>query len=115
MVTAERRATARDAQSGGFAPRRHAARWRAWPALSTIAWVLAAAPAPAQTASEVAVVINENSAASFLVGEHYVKARGIPPSNVFRLRTATDDTIEREAFVTTIEQPLAVAPASIRS
>ena len=46
-----------------------------------------AAPAAAQTAENVAVVINEASAESRQIGEYYVKAREIPAANVIRLMT----------------------------
>src|SRR5262249_40570226 len=35
----------------------------------------------------------------------------LPPSNVLRIKTSTDDAIERDAYVRTIEQPLAAAIA----
>ena len=64
------------------------------------------ASAKAQSAENVAVVINENSADSQRIGEHYAKTRGLPASNVFRIRTITDEAIERSAYLRTIEAPL---------
>lgn len=40
----------------------------------------------ALAAQELAVVINENDPESVAVGEYYVRARGIPPANVVRVR-----------------------------
>jgi uncharacterized protein (TIGR03790 family) len=75
-----------------------------------IAAVLAAAGAArAQTAENVAVVINEASPESRQVGEHYVKARGIPAENVIRLKTTTDESIQPAAYATTIQLPVSAA------
>ena len=72
---------------------------------------LPARSASAQTAENVAVVINVNSEASQRIGEYYAKRRGIPESNVIRLRTAVDEAIDRDPFVVTIQQPIAAALA----
>ena len=68
-----------------------------------------ATPARAQTAENVAVVINEASPESKQIGEYYVKARGIPAANVIRLQTTTDETIQPAAFLLTIQAPIASA------
>src|SRR5688572_1148296 len=75
--------------------------------------VLLACPWPvrAQSAENVAVVINDLSSDSQRVGEHYVQVRGIPPSNVFRIKTAVSDTIGRDEYLRAIEGPLAKAIA----
>lgn len=70
-----------------------------------------AGTASAQTADNVGVVINDNSPVSRQVGEYYVRKRGIPASNVFHIKTSTDETIERGPYVTTIEQPLGASIA----
>jgi uncharacterized protein (TIGR03790 family) len=70
---------------------------------------LATTPALAQSAENVAVVINDNSDASRRIGEHYAKTRGLPASNVLRIRTITDDAIGRAEYVGTIERPLGQA------
>ena len=58
-------------------------RWfRGCVAASGAAPVWPAAPPSAQTAENVAVVINEASAESRQIGEYYVKARDIPAANV---------------------------------
>ncbi len=63
----------------------------------------------AQSAENVAVVINESSEESKRVGEHYAVTRKLPPSNILRIQTSTQDTIERPAYEASIERPLAVA------
>ncbi len=68
----------------------------------------------AQTAANVAVVINENSASSQQVGEYYIRQRAIPASNVIRVRTGQDETIDRVAYQSTIEGPIANALARQR-
>ena len=67
------------------------------------------APARAQTAENVAVVINEASPESKQIGEHYIKVRGIPAANVIRLQTTTDETIQPAAFQITIQNPIATS------
>ncbi len=66
-------------------------------------------PAHAQSAENVAVVINENSALSMLIGDYYIRKRSIPASNVIRIRTRTDETIEREIYAISVEGPIAAA------
>jgi uncharacterized protein (TIGR03790 family) len=66
-------------------------------------------PAAAQSAENVAVVVNDNSPESQRIAEHYVAARAIPASNVLRIQTTTDETIERAAYARTIEAPLGAA------
>lgn len=68
----------------------------------------------AQSAENVAVVINDNSAESQKVGEYYVRRRGVPSSNVIRIRTSLDESIDRGAYLTTIELPVSEALASRR-
>jgi uncharacterized protein (TIGR03790 family) len=68
-----------------------------------------ALPAQAQSAENVAVVINEDSPASQQIGEYYARVRDVPASNVLRIRTATEETIERDTYLSTIEQPLGLA------
>jgi len=55
------------------------------------------------------VVINENSAVSQQVGEYYIRLRAIPASNVIRVRTSQEETIDRIAYQSTIEGPIALA------
>ena len=65
--------------------------------------------AHAQSAANVAVVINEASDASVRVGEYYVEQRGIPAPNIIRIRTSVEDGIDPNAYVATIETPIAAA------
>jgi len=78
-----------------------------------VAVVLLACPwhVRAQSAENVAVVINDLSPDSQRIGEHYVRVRGIPPSNVFRIRTAVSDAIGRDEYLRAIEGPLGKAIA----
>lgn len=65
--------------------------------------------AHAQSAENVAVVVNDESPVSQRVAEYYVQKRGIPAANVLHVRTTTAEVIERAAFVTTLEQPIGAA------
>ena len=69
-----------------------------WPTLSV-----------AQTAVNVAVVINENSAVSQQIGEYYIRQRAIPASNVIRVRTSQEESIDRIPYQSTIEGPIVIA------
>ncbi len=80
-----------------------------------LAVLVGAAAASAQTPENVALVINENSAASERIGEHYVAQRGLPAQNVIRIRTSEEDTIQREAYLASIEQPIAAALTRARA
>jgi uncharacterized protein (TIGR03790 family) len=84
---------------------------RACPLVWLLGLLLPAMPLPAraQTAENVAVVINEASAESKQIGEYYIKARGIPAANVIRLQTTTDEAIQPAAFIATIQGPIAAS------
>jgi uncharacterized protein (TIGR03790 family) len=62
-----------------------------------------------QTAENVAIVVNESSADSKRIAEHYARTRGLPESNILRIQTSTDESIERDVYLRTIEQPLGLA------
>lgn len=79
--------------------------------LLTFAWTGSQKVAHAQSAENVAVIINESEQSSVTVGEYYVRQRGIPQSNVIRLETTTMETIDRAAYVSTIENPIRAAIA----
>ncbi len=66
----------------------------------------AASRASAQTAQNVLVVINEESADSRSVGEYYVQKRQIPAENVVRLQLPVTDEIDRATLQNKIEAPL---------
>ena len=82
-----------------------------WTRLAICLWLLAgtAGTAGAQSAENVAVIINEASPDSRRVGEYYVQKRAIPAANVIRIRTTVDEEIERNEFAASIEQPIAAA------
>ena len=68
-----------------------------------------AAPGYAQSAENVAVVINDNSPDSQRIGEHYARTRSLPPENVLRVRVSTEETVERGVYASLIEAPIAAA------
>jgi uncharacterized protein (TIGR03790 family) len=72
-------------------------------------YLLSASPASAQSAENVAVVINENSPESQQIGEHYARTRSLPAGNVFRIRVSTEEIIERGVYLSAIEAPIAAA------
>ena len=78
-------------------------------ALAALAIWSVAAPVHGQSAENVGVVINDDSPASRRIGEHYAKTRGVPASNVFHIRTTTDEAIRRVEYARTIERPLSQA------
>lgn len=78
---------------------------------SVVIALVASARAGAQTADNVVVVINDASPASQRVGEYYAKKRSVPPSQLIRIRTTTDEAIDRAPYVQTIEQPIGAALA----
>lgn len=63
----------------------------------------------AQTAANVAVVINDNSPDSRQIGEHYARTRALPEGNVFHIRVSPDDEINRGVYASAIEAPIASA------
>ena len=63
----------------------------------------------AQTADNVAVVINDASPASQRIGEYYAKKRGLPGSNVLHIRTAAGEGVSRADYSSGIEAPIAAA------
>lgn len=69
----------------------------------------AAGPLHAQTGENVAVVINDASAASQRIGEYYVRQRAVPGPNVIHIRTTEDESIDRMQYARTIEAPIAAA------
>jgi len=71
--------------------------------------VLVAVPAQAQTAENVAVVINDTSAASQKIGEYYAKKRGLPASNIIHIRAPQDDVIDRSVYTGAVEGAIGVA------
>ena len=65
--------------------------------------------AVAQSAENVALVINDNSPDSQKIGQAYASARSIPDSNIFHIRTVTTENVDRAIYEQTIEAPIARA------
>jgi uncharacterized protein (TIGR03790 family) len=68
---------------------------------------LCGTPLFAQTAANVLLVLNEESPLSMSVGSYYAQRRGIPQSNILRIRTTIDNSISREGFERQIDSPVA--------
>jgi len=68
--------------------------------------VFAPSAARAQSAENVAVVVNDRSEDSRRIGEHYARTRGLPPSNVLRIQAPTEESIQRAEYIADIERPL---------
>ncbi|HUL72422.1 MAG TPA: TIGR03790 family protein [Vicinamibacterales bacterium] len=64
------------------------------------------APALAQSADNVLVVINDASQESVQIGEYYVHKRAVAQDHVVRLKTAVTEAINRAEYVRSIEQPV---------
>lgn len=78
-------------------------------ALATLAIWVTPEGISAQSAENVAVVINDDSEASRRIGEHYARVRALPPANVLHIRTTTEDVIQRDEYVRTVERPVGQA------
>jgi uncharacterized protein (TIGR03790 family) len=61
----------------------------------------------AQGAANVLVVVNDNSSLSREIGEYYARRRGIPATNVCRIRTSTKETVDRATYNREIAGPIA--------
>ena len=83
--------------------------WRRLTATLALAICCASPSVSAQSAENVAVVINENSGESREIGEYYARKRALPPSNVLRIRASAEETIDRSAYSSTIELPIAAS------
>lgn len=55
---------------------------------------------------QVVVLANQASDDSMAVAHHYITRRRIPAANLITVRTTTDETIPRDAYVTQIVRPL---------
>ena len=64
-------------------------------------------PLYAQTAENVLVVMNEASPVSLDIGLYYAQKRGIPQSNLLRLKISAGESITREDFDRQINSPIA--------
>jgi uncharacterized protein (TIGR03790 family) len=63
----------------------------------------------AQSAENVAVIVNDASPDSKRIADHYARVRGLPAENVIHLSTSTADNIARAMYVSDIETPIAAA------
>jgi uncharacterized protein (TIGR03790 family) len=89
--------------------RRSAIRLRLAACASGLAVSLAyAAVAQAQSGENVAVVINDASAASRRIGEYYASKRAVPATNIIHINTTQDEEIDRRTYATAIEWPIRV-------
>jgi uncharacterized protein (TIGR03790 family) len=73
------------------------------------AFLGAPSDARAQGPENVALVINDQSAASQRVGDYYAMKRAIPVSNVIHIRASDSETIDRARYSVLIERPIAEA------
>jgi uncharacterized protein (TIGR03790 family) len=73
----------------------------------TVAVILSACPLHSQTAENVLLILNEASPTSLEVGQYYAQKRGIPFSNVLKIKTTTDDSIAWRDFDLQINIPIA--------
>ncbi len=90
-------------------PRFPSRSWRCSSGTAALLTLWLAAAASAQSAENVAVVINDNSPDSQRIGEYYARTRALPEGNVIRIRASTDETVDRAGYATTIEAPIAAA------
>jgi uncharacterized protein (TIGR03790 family) len=67
---------------------------------------LAAAPLWAQSPDQVLVVVNKQSADSKILGDYYVRKRGIPAANICTVDTTPAERISREVYEQQIEKPV---------
>jgi uncharacterized protein (TIGR03790 family) len=68
----------------------------------------------AQSGENVLLVINDNSPDSQKVGEYYAKVRKVPATNVLRIRTLNQETVDRVIYEGTIEGPIGALIAKER-
>ena len=84
------------------------------PVLLGLLWAGVPDLARAQSAENVAVIINDLDQASVRVGDYYVQKRNVPAANVIRIKTSTEETVDRSVFEKTIQAPIANAIARER-
>ena len=65
-----------------------------------------AAVAQAQSGENVALVINDASAASRRIGEYYASRRAVPASNIIHINTTQDEEIDRRTYAAAVEWPI---------
>jgi uncharacterized protein (TIGR03790 family) len=72
-----------------------------------VLFLLICTPLFAQTADNVLVILNEASPTSMDIGMYYAQKRGIPKTNLLRVKTTADENISREDFDRQIHAPIA--------
>ena len=61
----------------------------------------------AQSAENILLVLNDSSSISLEIGQYYAEKRGVARDNILRLKTPTDDSIDRAVYGRLIEGPIA--------
>ncbi len=75
--------------------------------LIAIALLAAPAPALAQSGDNVLLVVNESSPDSIRIAEHYARARGVPQTQLLRIKVdAAADEIDGPSYASQIESPI---------
>ena len=86
----------------------HAPGVRLWgTALALAVFILLPATARGQSAQNVLLVINQSSADSVKVGEHYARTRSVPAGQVVRIQAPVAEAVSRAAYQASIEAPIA--------
>lgn len=75
--------------------------------IATILFLLLSAGLLAQTPENVLLIVNEASPVSMDVGMYYALKRGVPRSNIVRIKTTAEEIISREEFERQIDSPIA--------
>jgi uncharacterized protein (TIGR03790 family) len=70
-------------------------------------FLVAAAPALAQSGANVLLVVNEAAPDAGRIAEHYARARSVPSDQVLRVKVETADEIDRTVFAAQIQAPIA--------
>lgn len=70
---------------------------------------------PHPLAASVVVVYNTNAADAKAIADHYVKARGVPASNIVPIKTTNDEDVPKADYRTAIVEPVAKAINSLKS
>ncbi len=60
----------------------------------------------AQSVENLLLVLNEDNAISLEVGKYYAEKRGVPASNILRIKTRSEDEISRADYERQIEAPI---------
>ena len=77
------------------------------PVLTLAIFLFLPTTARAQTAQNVLLVINENSADSIKIGEHYARTRSVPAGQVVRIKAPVAEAVSRPVYLASIEAPIA--------